>query len=73
MNDSIEHVASIITDLVSNNVVIQRTSQEFALQEINRTEIPEESDPLYQFYWELVATYITKVMIQVAQNQRSMR
>lgn len=73
MNDAMNQLVGTISDLVANHEDVQRESQCFALQELGRTEIPDETDPLYQFYWELVSTYITKVLLQVAMNQRLIR
>jgi hypothetical protein len=70
MNKAMKQVVDTVTDLVADHPDVQLESSKFALQEMNRTEVPDESDPMYQFYWELVATFITKVLIQAAQNQR---
>jgi hypothetical protein len=77
MSNKFNQVVGTIKDLVANNDELQRAASDFAFQELKaifNEEIKrpiKEDHPSYQMYYELVSSYMTKVLIQCAQDQRN--
>lgn len=75
LTQSYNHTVGIVVDTVANLPAISEGSHQYACSELGidtSTEL-EEEDTRYERYWELVSTWIMKVLIEAAQLQSPIR